>query len=70
MTVQRMEVNASAMNMQKRMGGCAGDVRDRVGGADLVKVDLLDSLSMDVGFRLGDQLINGYNIRFNLFRKV
>jgi len=33
-------------------------------------VDLLDSLSMDVGFRLGDQLINGYNIRFNLFRKV
>ncbi len=30
MTVQRMEVNASAMNMQKRMGGCGLSIKEMV----------------------------------------
>ena len=48
----------------------SGDIRDRVGGAHLVEVDLLDGLSVDVGLGLGDQAVDCHDVVLYLFREV
>ena len=45
-------------------------LRKNVRSADLVEMDLLDSLTVDVGLCLGDQVVNRNNILFDLIRQI
>ena len=47
-----------------------GNIRNGIHGSHLVEMDLLDSLTVDVGLCLGDQVVNRNNILFDLIRQI
>ena len=56
-------------NLVHQQADCR-DIRNGIHGSHLVEMDLLDSLTVDVGLCLGDQVVNRNNILFDLIRQI